>query len=75
MAEGSNNLEGWLSVLTCRKYESAFLVYSALSLQLGYLENMKLNKSDTVSLFFLLIGPDMHPAREDNRDTLFIVKA
>ena len=77
MAKGSNNLEGWISVLTCRKYESSFLMYSALLLQLGYLGNTKLNKSDTVSLFFFfkLIGPDMHPARVDNRDALFIVKA
>lgn len=47
---------------------------TVLLLQQGYLENIKLNKSDTAILFFLLIGPDMHPARVDNRNTLFIVK-
>lgn len=46
-------------------------MYSALLLQLGYLGNMKLSKSNTVNLLFLLIVQDMHPARVDNRDSIF----
>ena len=58
VARGSSHLGGWISVLTCRKYESALLLCSARDMQPGDLEQIRRQLA-----FFLLTGPDTHPAK------------
>lgn len=57
-----NSFEGYISVLTCRKYESTSHVLS-MEVQPGDLESTRLDRSDTSMLSFLATDPDTHPAK------------